>query len=484
MTWAHKQKPTQTPNILAMETSVTDRVYEADGGNEELKAKFFSNLKSLIPPKEDGEDTFQDNPRAGDNIMVFAEDFDHALVKFASEHQLINDKNIDFSDTEKLTALAEKASIALFGNYTLEAGGSLANTFDAMVHSRINDKPLINGTFITAVGEGEPAQVFLDSLEGHVAAAQGQHRHMAAHVVPMGKDRIIVATPSLTNDSSQKLTADLLTSEHLNANTDMVMLGGYMMYTTHGKEVFNHALERIEALNEERKEQGKPSIKLVLTAAAHPIAENPDFIDIFKRATKTTDVIVHANTGEFRRLHSNDDAWRKPHNTKWDGMTSHEEEDAKKADQAYQEDKQAANDDTIENFAVPMAQNSKHKLSFVVTNGSKSTYHINDEGYRRIDTDKLDKKHIVNTVGAGDSFAAGWELGEALNLKTNPKLVLASTFARTAIQQDKARLNANEEQSFDTTGKSLKAQGAIATLDNSSQNREILQSMQPKQRAL
>ena len=483
-----RRKQANTPQIVAMETAVTDKIYEDTSAHDEQKIEFLRKLPEFVPSLKEG-------PRAGDNIMMLAEDMDHALISFAVEKGWIDASAIDETNAELTAKQVELAAQQIFGECIMKAGGSLANSFDAMVHSTIAGKSLVDGTFITAVGNDAAGDVFVDSLQGHIAATK-RGRSMVAHVIPLpGNDRVIIATPSRDNPSDKYIDQHhLMSDEILNANTDMVMLGGYLNFVPHFQGLFNTALARIEQLNEQRAELGKPKIKLVLTAASQTVAQNPDYQAMFQKACNITDVIVHANTGEFRRLLGNDTQWREPHEHKWqdgDGaaLTGHALEEAKKADADYQAAKAAANKDTIDRFAVPLAQQlneAGNHLSFVVTNGSKGTYVVDANGAREHGVAKIDPSTIVNTVGAGDNFAAGYDLGVALGQSEQRSIELARSFAGAAIQQDAPRLDASMSKHYSGIFAKAELGGALCVLNETPQNTALLMDIKPqteKQRA-
>lgn len=453
------------PNIVAMETSVTDAIYS--GGDETLKAQFFAELPALLDTNPAFHGLLKEPPRAGDNILIPAEAWEHALLEFNEQHSVIPMKRGPINSPGMNKAKFLLISHTIFGDRQFQAGGSLANSFDAMAHSTLNGKELIDGVFITALGEGQEARVFGDALRGKVSAVMSGTQTVA-HIIPISKDRIIVATPGGNTPCATHLNAKpLQDADLLNADTDMLMLGGYLFYTPHFKEIFDVALSRVEALNQERKDAGKKPITLVLTCAAQKVAAAPEFRDMVARASRITDVIVHANTGEFRRLLNNDTHWRIAHEAKWGGLSGHALEAAKKADDDYQHDKAQANLETIHQCAVPMAQAClPHRLKFVVTNGARGIYVADANGHRTYKTAHIDPSRIVNTVGAGDNFAGGYELGVALGLSEPMCITLARDFAGAVIQQDAPRLAATTSRRIaDLNGTAHETGGALAHLD-------------------
>lgn len=470
------------PCILGVETAVTDLIYR--GGDEVLKQQFFDMLPSLLDESQPRKGLLNHAPRAGDNILIPAEAFEAALLLFGQQHGLITQTGTD--DTSHAAAVKEVRT-ALFGAATMQAGGSLANSFDAMVHSTLNGESLVDGTFITAVGNDESGRAFEASLAGHIKAVHGG-KHFVAHIIPTGKDRIIIATPSAVAPCDRFLNADMLNDPAvLNAGTDMVMLGGYLFYTPHFQAVFDTALSRIEALNIERKAEGKNPIKLVLTCAAQAVAAHPDFRAMMHRAACTTDTIIHANTGEFRRLLDLDTEWRKPFDAEWEGLEGAALESAKKGHEAYQAAKADANQVAIHRAEVianmqarPTGDLPGHRttrLQFVVTNGARGIYVVDADEHREYETAKIDPASIVNTVGAGDNFAGGYELGVALGRPEAQSIELAKSFAAAVIQQDPPRLAATLSCDYSSTGKTLQAGGALATLPDQATSKILLEKL-------
>lgn len=503
---------TRKPVIYGIEGSVTDRIYKPGLGNEALKRRFFSELKELMAAANP-EQMFShilENPRAGDNITIAAEEFNRALIYFGQREGLLP-ANLDYSgDMETaVEAYADRVAVTVFGPYDRVAGGALANTFDAMIHSRINGKNLLDGEFVTVVGEDEAGRVFADSLEGCLDAPR-KGKQMEAHIIPVGSDRIIVAGAPLHNAAQNYLDETLVDPEKVK-QADVVGIGGYLFFADIGvpheslnDKVMARIARKILAAISELPEGERPTV--VLTPGAQMVAASPLFQQLLEEAAQVTNVVVHANTGEFRRmLRTNDPenpnldvAWRKEfaarHGDPFKGLVGHALEDAKQPDaerqtpaqfeiaQAYQAAKADANQVALTE-GVRRARQWPHDVTFVVTNGGKGAHVASREGFNLAPypVKKLPPGVKPQTVGAGDNFAAGYELGLALGLDKAGCIELAQSFATAVIQQEEARLPADATRTYRNAGHTLVAGGALVSLDDTPLNRAMLGSMEPRE---
>jgi sugar/nucleoside kinase (ribokinase family) len=422
--------------FVAVENSVVDLQYHRNQGDEALQKKFFKTLKENIE-KAGHEAPFAENPRAGDALLISAEVFDDACIEFGRENGL-------FGSSHRVQGAEDMALYVrdmVFGYHDSVSGGSLANTFHTMQMAKLDGEALIDGTFVTCVGDDRYGKIFADDMKGHIKADK-IGRQMVCHVFPAGGDRILIATPAADNPAEKNISAELVQDE-ITADIDRVAVGGFLYFTGRYEEVIESILNKAEQL-------GDDAPTLVLTAASQIVSASEGFRAEFNRAARRMDTIVHANTGEFRRLLDMDTEWRKPFEKDFAGLTGHDLEEAKDAHSAYQAAKQEANRAALL-AALELAHGIKgvhgRDLKFVVTNGSKGIFTVNTrdgvgiEGVSSFKPAKVDKASIVNTVGAGDNFAAGYQLGDLSGFPSKSAVKLGAEMAASVIQIPEARLS-------------------------------------------
>lgn len=426
----------KTPHIIAIENSVVDLQYRDADGDAALKNEFFSHLRELIAGAGFNPG-FDDNPRPGDMRLISAEAFDGALVAFGKAQNLLSAHDLATLDT---VSQAEAVRTAVFGPAYPIAGGSLANTFHTLVNSRVSGKQLVTGEFITATGRDSYGRIFEASLRDHIVFKE-RGRQLVCHVFPTGNDRILIATPSTIDPAEGHITADLIDGR-ITADVKRIMIGGFLFFTGRFKDVMDKVIGDVSALPQNER----PT--LVMTAAAQSVAEQSLFRAEFNRAARTSDLIVHANTGEFRRLMDMDTDWRKPYDADFTGLKGQDLETVKEAHHVYQAAKQQANHQALDKAhllaADVLAQHGRN-LTFVVTNGAREIYTVNATGTQTHKPLKIAKSQIVNTVGAGDNFAAGFQLGDLYGLPHANASRIGSEMAASVIQIASARLDDTKE---------------------------------------
>lgn len=418
------------PSIVAVETAVVDLQYAENGGDATLKDEFFGHLQELIV--EAGcVPMFDENPRKGDMRLVPAEDFDAALLLFARQKGI----EVDAALSSQLQAMQVRDVV--FGSAYPTAGGSLANTFHGLVTSRILGQPIINGHFITGVGECSSGGIFVDSLEGNIHY-QRTGRQMECHVFPLDGDRILITAPANHNPAEAHIGSAIKSFENLHAQ-DRIIIGGFLFFTPSFHSVIEHVVETLEGLPRAQR----PS--LGITAAAQVVAASERYQQEVFRLASLTDTVIHGNAGEFRRLLNLDTDWRKPFEVDFAGLRGQALEEAKDTHTAYKKSKDAANDVAFARAydLCQRAQSFDNQLRFVVTDGARSTYVISAEGIQRFYPQSISRSQIVNTVGAGDNFAAGFQMGDILGLPHSVSVQLGSALASRVIQQAAARLDEN-----------------------------------------
>lgn len=459
------------PNVIAVENSVVDLQYLDEEGDDRLKNELFSHLKEYIE-RAGFEAGFEDNPRAGDMCLISAEAFDGGMIEFGLDHGLLSAE-----DQERLSPIrqAEKVRTHIFGRAEAIAGGSLANTFHSLLCAEVNGSPLITGKFVTATSNSKTGRIFEESLDKHIKNKRAG-RQLVCHVFPTGGDRILIATPSTEDPSESHITADLLDGE-ITKDVDRVMIGGFLFFTGRFQEIVDKAVSEMQAL----APADRPT--LVMTAAAQAVAEQPLFREEVWKAARTTDLVIHANTGEYRRLLDIDTEWRKPFLKDFEGLKGQALEEAKKAHDPYQRAKQAANKAAIakgQSIATRIYNETGNRLLFVVTNGSKQIYNIwgghmervsngqSDSGLFEDAPLKIDGSKIVNTVGAGDNFAAGFQLGHLYSLPLHVCNRMGSEMAGNVIQVSSARLDDNKERLARVGKLKYRLKGSAAYLSDTS----------------
>ena len=462
--------------IIAVETPVTDYLYDASKADSALRDAFLYALKPARPP------------RKGDNILVSAEEWQEKLLAFARKRHLPVDARL--SPEEQAVQVRDR----IFGApRAIEAGGAIANSFDTLVKSRVDDVSLTDGFFITAVGEGISGDVFSRSLPGKLKAPPARGRQMEGHIIPLDGDRIIVAVPSFLDPPSLHMSPSQLDDIEIDQET-MLMLGGYMKYTGKYDDFLDALLSKTIAVSP--WPQDRPT--LVLTAAAQDIAASQTLKEALERCRQVTSTVVCANTGEFRRLMGMDTEWRRPHEARWwindegqtlavhpslafmdpgttegiqqldaSGWKKIEGEDlerAKQADVAYMADKLKANEAAYRIAFEQFCENSQLPVTFVVTNGKRGVHVVSGHGVSDNYPAPRPPHGVVNTVGGGDGFAAGYLLGHAKKLSQEKCVELGFICAGEIIGRDEARLKAIAvNQNLD--GKPVALEGLPACLN-------------------
>jgi hypothetical protein len=410
-------------DLVVIETPVTDYLYDETKADRTLRDAFFH----LLSPKHP--------PRKGDNLLVPAEEWQNKLVAFGRKNGL---------PLRPYLPLAEQATRVrdrIFGKpVSIEAGGALANSFDAIVKTTVDGRSLVDGLFVTAVGEGVSGDVFTRSLAGHLLMPPPQGWPFEAHVFPFEGDRILLSIPSFDNPPSRAMTPALLDQAGITPSTRLVMLGGYMKYTGLYETFLDKTLDLIAATAS--KPQQRPP--LVLTTAAQEIAASPELRRALDRAHRVTRVVVSANTGEFRRLLDLDTAWRKPFDAAWirDGkpLKGNDLERAKNEHAAYQAAKRAANQVAFEEAFDRYSAHTSLPVTFVVTNGKKGVQVVSARGLSEPYPVPPAPYGVVNTVGGGDAFWGGYALGLLLNMPEKDCVRLGFVNAGQVIGQNEARL--------------------------------------------
>jgi sugar/nucleoside kinase (ribokinase family) len=234
------------------------------------------------------------------------------------------------------------------------------------------------------------------------------------------------------------------------------MLGGFLFFTPGFDALFDTVIDHIDNLPEHKR----PT--LVLTAAAQSIAGNPAFRTKVMQAFGMTDTVIHANTGEFRRLFDMDTDWRKPFEADFAGLRGKALDQAKDNHPAYKVAKDIANAEALDvalTICEAIATRNARRLAFVVTNGARETFVVDGNGITTTHPNKIERSKIVNTVGAGDNFASGFQLGDIYNLPYTLSTKMGADFATAIIQSPNARLDPNK-----VTAGPYSLSGAVAHL--------------------
>lgn len=433
---------TKAPFVVAIETAVVDYNYPPVSAHEELKNAFISAIPRLIEETGHGQDThISEAPRKGDMIMVSAETLDDLLVHFANTATDFPDEYFPIH-TASQRDNADAVRRLLFGTPTLHAGGSLANTFDAMVYSKVDGQALYDGVFVTAVGDDEAGKYFEQSFEGHIVAAKGG-RGMVSHIIPVDGDRIMLTTPSFANAADAHFDLRSQLSPELLQKADIIMIGGYLHFAGQLENAFkitnDHAI----------KNTGKTRIITLasqLIAAANPVSSILSSTNI----NAYSQTVIHGNTGEFRRNMEMDTDWRKRFDADFvdsDGkpLQGREAEIAKNSHADYQNAKQAANMAASIAAEKLAERDTRLGLSYVVTNGSQPARVINADGTLLRSGKPVNKADIQSTVGAGDNHVGGYWVGKRLGFNETGCLDMANAFARAVIKIPEARLARDAE---------------------------------------
>lgn len=434
------------PYVVAAETAVVDYHYPAISQYEDLKQEFLSSIPRLVSELGRAKDfpwLVEEAPRGGDMRMVPAELLDDLLVHFANAADISHEDYFPvhtFSNKDN----AQRARDVLFGTPKLHAGGSTANTFDAMINSRVNGQALFDGDFVTAVGNDEAGEYFIEAHKGHIRAEKAGVQ-MVCHVIPVGKDRIMLTAPSFANPSGDYFDLPNQLNDDTLDKADIVMIGGFLHFT---KDMagFRSALRIVDnyATVKERPESKAPLTRIITLAQQQIAEQNP--VPLLLGTSKAYGAtIIHGNTGEFRRAMSLDTDWREPYvfedpaGQKLDGTAL---ENAKKAHPEYQAAKVEAN--RVASEAAHDIAKQVGNLSFVATNSHHPARVINKDEILIHATPSLDKNQVKSTVGAGDNHVAGYWIGKRLGKDEKGCLEMASAFARAVIQIPEARLPRTE----------------------------------------
>ncbi len=414
-----------TQTLYAVGTPVVDYVYANSNADHALREAFFRFLDPANPPRD------------GDNRICSAEQWTGKLLNFAATQAMATD--IALSDSENALRILQR----IFGAPTsVEAGGALANTFAVMITSQINNKSFFDGSFVTALGEGESGVVFEDSLKGHVNSPPPKGLQLVAQVFQTEKDRIIYAVDGGTHSSHKNMSPSQIDAMPINADTTMVMLDGYMYYTGQFEGFRDAILRNVAAVSDDPYR--RPTI--VLTTGAQFIAEQPILRSTLDKSTQTAPTVVCANTGEFRRLMGLDTAWREPFAHRWEGLDGHALEEAKQADAEYIVAKNQANQVAFKAaYDLYCAKPESLPATCVVTNGKYDVHVVSAEGVHKYDVPKA-PHGVVNKVGVGDAFAGGYLLGHANGLKEQDCIQLAFIASGEVIAVEGPRLKPRSKQ--------------------------------------
>lgn len=424
-------------NILAIGNSVVDCLHSSDlvsrvemeSGGAISASAFLKALPEILPPG-----ILPQAPRAGDAIFVPIEALEVAAQRY-----------LDASGVAPVSHTGE-ALPRIAGAYDIEAGGSLANTFAAIAWSKREGEPLANCTYLCVQDENEAGQVFAASMPQGVVQGPAYGKCLRCHVIPMDGDRVMITAPSFEKATDHFDISGAI-ARSITDTTDIVMFEGFLAFGRHFTAAAEAVLEGIVKFG---NPEGTGRAQLVLTASSQPIADKPEYREFVKRAMATTDVTIHANTGEFRRLLGNDVAWRNRFDEAaghpFAGLSGSDLEAAKRSNPAYRQAKSDANHDTMANVALPLIrEHARHgrKIRFVVTDGKNAAYIVDGKGWRAYMPQPVDPAQIVNKVGAGDAFMAGFWTGRLLQGGLGTSMQCADAFARAAIMQAPARLPAH-----------------------------------------
>ncbi|MFP4313089.1 MAG: hypothetical protein ACLFR0_02070 [Alphaproteobacteria bacterium] len=442
---------TSPKNVLAVLNCVVDHLYAAHSVNHEKMEEFLKSLPETLGLPQ------METPRAGDTVLLSQSQLEKA-AKTALQI------SADFNDAA--TTLQD-----IFGTPSLAPGGSLANTMATIVTSSKNGTPLVNTTILTVLDEGEAGDIFKNSYPEGVVLEDIVHGEcLKVHVVPYDGDRSQFPTYSDHKPAHHPLSVPLFNMVK-GGQYDEIYIEGFLADAPDFENDAKTLLTAVSAGNQHRDMMGQTPIRLNITAGAQHICNNPVFRNFVKLASELTDVSIHANTGEFRRLLDNDENWRVEAQKDFQGLSGRELEAAKKASNAYRAAKTQANIHTIEKFMNEWGSNIPYDLECVVTDGGNTGYVVNNDHYYTFTPDPIDPSTIVNKVGAGDAFMAYYRLGRELGLSQIESMKAGGIGATHTLQQEEARPEFFETHD-DLSGpvSLLKAKGL---LDNSDTLRKI-----------
>ncbi len=417
----------ETKNVVMIGNAVVDYVYPkipVDG----IENDFMSAMPDLFPA------FVKELPRPGDTLFVLAEMMEEGAAKFLKKRGLYNAKAV-FNNKSALEQL--------FGAHKKYAGGSIANTMAALQHSHIGGKPLVNGKIVSTLSEGADGDTFEAEMPAGSMAGTRYGQGLVCHVLPIGDDRTMVTTPHVTKPSTDHNLAIDVANNVIDENTDIVMFEGFVAHDeAHFEEIFDTMLREIEAANMVRQWMMKPAIQLVLTASSQGVAAMESYQKAVARAVNVTDVTVHSNTGELRRLMQEDTAWRKPFEPALAGITNARDLDkTKKGLTGYREAKTQANIDAILGAALPMVWKSSYNVRFVMTDGGNDAFFVDKNGYQTFAPKPLAKKDMIGRVGAGDAQMAGFWAAQIAGADIKDSMYSGFAFAAACIKQHEARLS-------------------------------------------
>ena len=371
--------------FVAIGDSVVDFVYEDRNSNHNLVRDFFNFL-------------FPDNPPSkGETRMLNQREWCRRIPEYGVKHGLIT-RNEPGGELE----IAQKVISQIFGKPTISAGCATANIFDGIVKSKINDKPIINGLFVSSVGECESGQIFIDSFEnGTLLIPERAGTQTEVHAFQLdGDDRIILGRASVVEPSKNRFKPEILDQINF-SNTKYIMLDGYMIYAG----IYAQFAEKICDIIQQLPEEKRPTI--IMNTATQQVAGSSIMQNVFHDFAQLTKVIIVANLGELEAI------------TNYEGGSK------------------SAHEFAYDNFCA----NTNYKpIEFMVTDGSRPVHIINNNEISCGYATKKPPLGIKNTVGAGDNFTAGYITGKICGLPQAQCIEIGSTAASFVIGQDAARL--------------------------------------------
>lgn len=405
---------------IAILSCVVDHLYE-DGHVHDRHMEEF--LKAI--PEALGLPNME-VPRTGDTILM-------------SKSQFVAAENIALKAIFKEAAEAEGK---IFNDYKLAPGGSLANTIATIAHSKKDGEPIVDTTILTVLDEGEAGDVFKQSYpDGVVLEEVVEGECLKVHVVPYDGDRSQFPTYCDTNPTNKGLSPYI--AKHIaKGEYDEVYFEGFLADSPNFDSDSKTLIWSVGVGNVERERLfDKPPTRMIITAGAQHVCNNPAFREFVKEATKYAPVSIHANTGEFRRLMDNDEKWRETAEADFraQGLQGRDLEKAKKASAEYRAAKVQANIDSVQKAINEWGAEAKHDLEIVVTDGGNTGYIINNDSYFTFEPDKLDMSTVVNKVGAGDAFMAYYRLARDLGLSQQDSVKAGGMGATYTMQQEEAR---------------------------------------------
>ncbi|MGH1398814.1 MAG: hypothetical protein ACRBCT_06325 [Alphaproteobacteria bacterium] len=423
--------PSSPKKVVAVETSVVDLLYPVQHDDAGLKHNFISHLPTLA--QQVGFEGIDSAPRKGDMVMVSAEALDQMLVTFSD--QMREEGVSSFDGINAAATLSEKADAVrsvLFGDPSMHSGGSLANSFDAMVYSAVNDVPVYDGKFVCMTGADSAGSYFGKSFEGRIAT-KASGRQMVSHIIPVDGDRIMLTTPSFAESPDQNFDVDLFARTLEEEKPELIMVGGYLHFAS------PRTLKDVIKVADDYRAAAQQPPTLAFTLANQLIAKETN-LPMFR--SDAGPLVIHGNTGEFRRFLDMDDEWREPFNHyfrkgKDEELEGRDLELVKNQLVDYQNAKQWANKEA----AIKAYKSAQERdVSFVVTNSVRPAFTVNAKGIMERPTPELSVP-LKNTVGAGDNFVGGYWVGKVFGRDELLSISTGQDFSRAVIVQDEARLD-------------------------------------------